>query len=319
MVSYNSRWQTSKEDLVLQVDREGIVPLWRQIATGIRYRVALGRLRPGDLLPSLREAEALWGVSLHTVRQAYLALEREGLVEVGDRRRARIAWNAAAPAPDGSTQSLRAFAAEMVRTARLRYGAEPPALARAIQEVADGEPARVWVVECARSLAARLASQVEARLGTHAAPLTLADLRPPPHGVIVGTYYHHAEVALAAAEAGIDPVFLPVEIDPDFLERIRGFASSRLVLSGPNEESLQAMADDLRRALGGAIAVETLRSSAPETLLRNLPPTVPLVLTPESWDTLPERFRGAPNLVAHASRFTDEALDQLRARLDAGI
>lgn len=304
---------------MLQVDRDGIVPLWRQIATGIRYRVALGRMRPGDPLPSLREAEALWGVSLHTVRQAYLALEREGLVETGDRRRARIAWNAAAAAPDGSAQTLRAFAAEMVRTARLRYGVEPLALAQVIRDLSGAGPARVWVVECARSLAARLASQVEARLGAQAAPLTLADLRPPPEGLIVGTYYHHAEVALAAAEAGIEPTFLPVEIDPDFLQRIRGFASSRLVLSGPDEESLQAMADDLRLALDGATAVEIHRTSAPETLLGTVPPTVPLILTPESWDALPERFRGAPNLVAHASRFTDEALEQLRTRLNAGI
>lgn len=304
---------------MLQLDRGTSIPLWRQIATGIRYRVALGRLRPGDALPSLREAEALWGVSLHTVRQAYAALEEEGLLEVGDRRRARVAPNAVqAAGPDGGAQSLPAFAAEMVRAARLRYGIGPGELARIISDADDDGATRVWVVECTRTLAGHLARQVEARLGVRAAPLVVGELAAARGGLIVGTYYHYAEIARAAAEAGTEPVFLAVEIDPTFLRRIRDFAPDRVVMSGPHAESLLAMADDLRAALGGAIEIETRRTSAPEKVLRALPPSVPLVLSPESWEALPEQYRGAPNAMPHASRFTDPAIEELKARLGVG-
>ena len=52
-------------------DRDSPVPLYHQIVETLRYRIATGRLRAGDALPTLREAAKHWGVNLHTVRRAY--------------------------------------------------------------------------------------------------------------------------------------------------------------------------------------------------------------------------------------------------------
>ena len=300
----------------MQLDRHEAIPLWRQIATALRYRVASGQLRPGERLPSLREAEGLWGVSLHTVRRAYLVLEREGLLELGEKRCARVAQGAQEiSAAAAHPQSLQEFAAEVVRTARMRYGLGADELSHIIGAQARTGSHGLWVVECTATLAARLAQQVEARLGVAATPLTLAQLDPLPDGVLVGTYYHYAEITRAAAERDPAPVFLPVEIDAACLGRIRGFGSDRVILCGPDPESLLAMAGDLRLALGEAIRVEPRRTRAPAQALRNVPPSVPVVLSPESWEALPERDRTAPHAVPHASRFTEEALEHLQAVL----
>src|ERR1041385_6175358 len=64
----------------LTLDHARPVPLYHQIAEAIRYRVATGAIRPGETLPPLREAAALWGANLHTIRRAYLELSRAGLV-----------------------------------------------------------------------------------------------------------------------------------------------------------------------------------------------------------------------------------------------
>ena len=300
----------------MQLDRDESIPLWRQIATALRYRVASGQLRPGERLPSLREAERLWGVSLHTVRHAYLVLEREGLLELGEKRCARIAQGAQEiSAAAAHTQSLQEFAAEVVRTARMRYGVGADELSRIVGAQARTCSEDLWVVECTATLAARLAQQVEARLAVAATPLTLAELGHPADGVIVGTYYHYAEIMRATADRNPAPVFLPVEIDTECLGRIRSSGSDRVILCGPDQESLLAMAGDLRRALGDAIRVELRRTRAPAQVLRSISPSVPVVLSPESWEALPERDRTAPNAVAHASRFTEEALEHLQAVL----
>ena len=54
--------------------------LYRQYASEIASMIAQGRLRPGDRLPSVREARARRGISASTVFQAYQLLERDGLV-----------------------------------------------------------------------------------------------------------------------------------------------------------------------------------------------------------------------------------------------
>jgi DNA-binding transcriptional MocR family regulator len=56
------------------------VNLYRQYANEIAAMITAGQLRPGDRLPSVREARTRRGISASTVFQAYQLLERDGLV-----------------------------------------------------------------------------------------------------------------------------------------------------------------------------------------------------------------------------------------------
>ena len=55
--------------------------LYRQVIDLISENIASGALRPGDRLPSLRRMSRKAGVSVPTVRQAYVELERQRQVE----------------------------------------------------------------------------------------------------------------------------------------------------------------------------------------------------------------------------------------------
>jgi DNA-binding transcriptional regulator YhcF (GntR family) len=63
------------------VSRESELPLGVQLAQRIRSHVESGGLKPGDRLPSVREAAAAAGVNVNTVRTVYGRLEREGLLQ----------------------------------------------------------------------------------------------------------------------------------------------------------------------------------------------------------------------------------------------
>ncbi len=58
------------------------VPIYRQLVDQVRRHVALGRLRGGDFLPSVRQVALEIEVNPMTVSKAYSLLEREGLVEL---------------------------------------------------------------------------------------------------------------------------------------------------------------------------------------------------------------------------------------------
>jgi len=57
------------------------VPIYRQLVDQVRALVAGGRLRPGDLLPSVRQVAQAAEINPMTVSKAYSRLEVEGLVE----------------------------------------------------------------------------------------------------------------------------------------------------------------------------------------------------------------------------------------------
>ena len=56
--------------------------LYQQFAREVAELIASGQLKPGERLPSVREARARRGVSAATVFQAYQVLERDGRFEV---------------------------------------------------------------------------------------------------------------------------------------------------------------------------------------------------------------------------------------------
>ena len=66
---------------MLNVSKQDGTFLYRQVIDLIAENIDSGALRPGDRLPSLRKMSKTVGVSIPTVRQAYIELERQRRVE----------------------------------------------------------------------------------------------------------------------------------------------------------------------------------------------------------------------------------------------
>jgi DNA-binding transcriptional MocR family regulator len=97
---------------MLTLDKSGGTFLYRQVIDLIHDGIAAGTLRPGDRLPSLRKMSRRVGVSIPTVRQAYIELERRRQVE---------------SRPQSGFYLRHRAANEIVRPASLR-GSRPAAL-----------------------------------------------------------------------------------------------------------------------------------------------------------------------------------------------
>ena len=62
---------------------EGNEPVYIQLVRQVKARIASGRLRPGDALPSRRELAVTLEINPNTVQKAYKLLEDEGLLSTG--------------------------------------------------------------------------------------------------------------------------------------------------------------------------------------------------------------------------------------------
>lgn len=65
---------------MIEVDPQSPVPLYLQIAEAIRRLIALGALRPGERLPTVRDLAVRARVNRNTAARAIQHLESEGIV-----------------------------------------------------------------------------------------------------------------------------------------------------------------------------------------------------------------------------------------------
>ncbi len=66
--------------MLLSVDPNSGVPVYRQIVDQVRYQIAAGLVKPGDELPSTRVLSSRLGVNPMTISKAYGLLEEAGFV-----------------------------------------------------------------------------------------------------------------------------------------------------------------------------------------------------------------------------------------------
>jgi GntR family transcriptional regulator len=117
----------------VRIDPANPVPIFRQIADGVRGALAAGVFRPGDLIPSVRQQALDLLVNPNTVQRAYEELEREGLIVSRKGTGMVVAPRSKAAAQNGVEGAVRetlahaaraAQAAEMTRAAFDRLGRE---------------------------------------------------------------------------------------------------------------------------------------------------------------------------------------------------
>lgn len=75
---------------MLRIDLAARVPVYEQIANGLRAELVAGRFDPGDRLPTVRALAIDLGVHHNTVAQAYRQLADEGWLELRRHRGATV-------------------------------------------------------------------------------------------------------------------------------------------------------------------------------------------------------------------------------------
>ena len=76
--------------LRVALNLESPIPAYRQIANDLRQHLVEERLKPGDLLPPIRQLALDLGVHFNTVALAYRLLADEGWLELKRRRGATV-------------------------------------------------------------------------------------------------------------------------------------------------------------------------------------------------------------------------------------
>ncbi|MGF7398789.1 GntR family transcriptional regulator [Thermoanaerobacterium thermosaccharolyticum] len=80
--------------MFLKIEFESEIPIYVQIRNQIVEGIALGKIKEGDSLPSIRQLAGDFGINLHTVKKAFDILKDEGYLIVYRRKGYVVCKNA---------------------------------------------------------------------------------------------------------------------------------------------------------------------------------------------------------------------------------
>ncbi len=123
---------------MFRIDAGSGVPIYRQLVQQVRRDVMLGRLQPGDQLPSVKEVVDSLSVNPNTVVKAFSELEHQGLVV---RRQGIGTFVAAAPSLTSVPVAPKLLGSLARWVDRARRGGLSGEQIRMLLEVALDEPA----------------------------------------------------------------------------------------------------------------------------------------------------------------------------------
>jgi GntR family transcriptional regulator len=113
------------------------VPIYLQIAEGVRAAVAAEVYRPGEALPSLRAMAIQLQVNPNTVQRAYDELEREGLIYCQRGKGLFVAEQGTSSAQSHALDTLRKSFEQGIRSGRAA-GLTPERMQEVFEAAIDG-------------------------------------------------------------------------------------------------------------------------------------------------------------------------------------
>lgn len=283
-------------------------PLYLQIAEHIRDRIRRGELADGDALAPLREAAEEWGVNLHTVRHAYAALAREGMVETS---RGPRGTRVLAPSVDRSK-----LARDVIRRAMREYELTTDDLRSAIEEArssaTESRPV-VWVIECSREQCESHAREIMDRFDVDARPLPLHEIDEWPQGDLIATYFHYNDIRRAWPQKLRDVHFVSIAPDASVVARVPAEVKRVRVVES-DIETAEAIASDVTVLFGADVVVEPVAFAESDAALR-VEEDAPVLFPPRAWQGLSTEARDDRRAVPLRYVIENEDLQSVASRL----
>jgi GntR family transcriptional regulator len=120
----------------MEIDLASHVPIFEQIAHGIRREIARGIYRPGEGLPGIRPLAVELRVNHNTVQKAYDLLERDALIRTRRGIGMFVTGAAAQAATEEVLSAARAGLADAVKRCVLA-GLDPDEIRTLVEEAVD--------------------------------------------------------------------------------------------------------------------------------------------------------------------------------------
>ncbi len=304
---------------MIQIDRSSSVPVQTQLADQLRYEIAGGRFRTGDMITSTRELGRQLGISFHTVRKVYQELEREGYLEA--RPGAGYIVSERGPVLKEDRMERGAAIANEALKRMLSLGLSDDDIGylfdeqRALLETGAAAP-KVVVAAPYQEMAERCAAQVSSTFQIEAEPSTLREIHGHSDADYVLVPFPDVKRAMHAVP-GADVIGISTSLPGDLLDAVsRLSAESSLAIVVRDDDAVQTVMQELRSATAfGGPMVALMINEKPDEMTRRLRDANLMIATPACARRLHGRLPQGQRLYLADQRITEASFERLRSIL----
>lgn len=312
------------------LDKHSPLPPHAQIQEKIKLALLLGRLRPGDTLPSIRDVEQEVGISRNIVRKAYLELQTLGVLNLRHGKGVLVQKQLVYGGRDSVHEKCEALSRDIL--SRLReIGVSPSAFARYLyQQAREHETQSPFVifVDATKSQAVERASNISAIWQVNVPGYSLDELAALPKQElrtirrVLTNYIRFDQVRrIVGSLAEVIPLGLTFgEQTVKELGRLPSTSNLVLVLDDQDYPSLSLLIDLYRKLV---IKPGTNISALPFTTIKDLRKFVKsdkydkIIFSNRIWDNIPEELKKLPKVTRPHMEVDLSSLES--ARIHAGV
>jgi len=310
-----------------QIEKNSPVPIIKQIQEQIKLSIAMGALKRGDILPSIREVEKQTGVNRGQIHRAFLALRRSGLLAPAPGKRTAIAISAVAS--DSVNKECRELTKDIIRRIR-RIGVSPIAFARYLSQNAQEEERSspfIAYVDTDREIALRRAEQVSQTWHSSVIGLSVEEFK---HALAHGSKLRKVLVnhltfdSIRRAQRGrkLDIISIEICYTEQTMRALGRIKASSILLLLPSHAASSArfIAEQLHKWMKGKdrnISWKDIGEVVDFTSLLNSSSYDLILVSPGAWNRVPVKLRRSSRLLQLQMEFDSEALEI--ARIRAGV
>lgn len=284
------------------VERNSSVPFHTQLKEQVKIALALGQLRDGEVLPSIREVEAQLGIGRMVALRAYKELERCGILKL--RHGHGVTVNHV-PDPGATRRILGEFdrLAQRIEDRLEKHGLNPTSFARYFYRkclLRDTQDGPVLFVDSSEQFAQENADQVSAIWEVRIVGLSIEGLKALDPGrlkrvrTIVTNYYRYEEVRELVKRSSITVVPLRFSWSPEMLKSVRRVPSGARLLVIQSRGDFERHSVVFRKMLedefqSKKIHVQMAHFEGPEQLRRQLESRQiqMVIVSNRVWDLVP--------------------------------
>ena len=310
------------------IDKHSSVPAIAQIKEQIKLAVAIGSLRNGDTLPSIREVEKQTGVNRGKIYRAYLSLKQSGLLYLNPGQAAVV--SAPAPSAGSASQTCRQLSNSIIRKAR-QSGIPPVVFARYLsrqaQEAERSEPF-IAFVDDVKEVAERRAGEISRLWQVPVIGMTFLQLkaalrkRTAPRKILA-THLRRDYIRSIISDRKIDVIPIEVVYSEQTIKqlaKIKANSSVLRILAQPYVKNARFITAQLKKwinAPGVKISWAAIRDiSEMDSLFKNSQYDC-IIVDPGIVSALPDKFMRNPRTMLVRLEFSPASLEA--ARILAGV
>ncbi len=222
------------------VQRANSIPPHAQLRDQIKWEIALGRLRPGDTLPSVRDLQNELGIGKNTIWRVYKQLEKAGLLVLRQGKGVRVNTNVPITESKGKLDRCERLCNRTLQKV-VREEIHPMSFLRYLQQYmikTMGEGPDLVFTECNKTETEVFSQQISGLWGADVKGILLDDLRTQlvhkstrrETTKVLTNIYHLDEARNVLKGSGVEVIGLSFRWDRRMLKAIEDMKEPATVL-----------------------------------------------------------------------------------------